>query len=50
VSALSNYICLGGANSFYDVLLIRSLLTVTKNSNIIEVSKIYYLSTSLVNN
>jgi hypothetical protein len=43
VSALSNCVCLGSANSFYNVLLIRSLLTVTKDSNIIKVSKIYYL-------
>jgi hypothetical protein len=50
VSALSNRICLDSANSFHDVLLIRFLLTVTKDSNIIKVSKIYYLSASLVNN
>jgi hypothetical protein len=49
VSALSNCVCLGGANSFHDVLLIRSLLTVTEDSNMIEVSKIYYLPASLVN-
>jgi hypothetical protein len=50
VSTLSNCVCLGGANSFYDVLLIRSLLTVTKDSDIIKVSRIYYCPASLVNN
>jgi hypothetical protein len=50
VSALSNRVYLGGANSFYDVLLIRSLTTITKDSDMIEVPKIYYLSAFLVNN
>jgi hypothetical protein len=50
VSTLFNRVCLGGANSFHDVLLIRFLLTVTKDSDIIKVSKIYYLPASLVNN
>jgi hypothetical protein len=49
VSALSNRVCLGGANSFHDVLLIRSLLTVTEDSDMIEVSRIYYCPASLVN-
>jgi hypothetical protein len=50
VSALSNRVCLGGANSFHDVLLIRSLTTITKDSDMIEVPKIYHLPAFLVNN
>jgi hypothetical protein len=50
VSALSNRICLGSANSFYDVLLIRSLTTIIEDSDIIKVPKIYYLPAFLVNN